>query len=73
VWKSEGELDLVRGDLGIASTLEGASDGNWPRANGSPGDTEGVHDGWRGGEDAIAGLPELDGESARPKFCAWRV
>jgi hypothetical protein len=58
VRKGEGELDLVRGDLGVTATLDGAGDGGGPRAEGGTGETEGAHDGWRGGEDAIAGLPE---------------
>jgi hypothetical protein len=74
VRKGQGELDLVGGDLGVTATLDGAGDGSGPRAEGGTGKTEGAHDGWRGGEDAIAGLPEacVVVNLRRPKVCTWR-
>ncbi len=58
VRQSEGELDLVRGDLSVSTALDGAGDGGRARAEGGAGNAEGAHDEWRGGEDAIAGAAE---------------
>lgn len=53
--KSQGELDLVRGDLSVSTALDGAGDGGRARAEGGTGNAEGAHDGWMWGDDAIAG------------------
>lgn len=57
--KGQRQLELVRGDLSVAATLEWAGDGGWPGAKSSPSDSEGVHDGRSGGEDAMAGCGSL--------------
>lgn len=58
MWKRKGELDLVRGDFGVASALEGSGDGGGPGAESGSGNAEGAHDGRSGGGDAMASLPE---------------
>jgi hypothetical protein len=71
MWQSERELDLVRGDVGVAPALERAGDGSGPYAEGGAGNAKGVHDEIGGGEDAIAVLPvPLRGalENDQPKF-----
>lgn len=45
VRQSQGELDLVRGDLSISTALDGAGDGGRARAKGGTGNAEGAHDG----------------------------
>lgn len=55
--ESERELELVRGDVGVAPALERAREGRGPYAEGGARNTEGAHDGFGGGEDAIAVLP----------------
>jgi hypothetical protein len=53
VRQSQRDLELVRGDLGVASALERAGNGGGARADGSPSDAEGVHGGWSDGEDQL--------------------
>lgn len=55
--ESQRELDLVRCDVGVAPALERACDSRGPYAEGGARNTEGAHDGFGGGEDAIAVLP----------------
>jgi hypothetical protein len=52
--ESQGKLDLVGGDVGVAPALEGAGDSGGPYAEGGAGNAKGAHDGIGGGEDAIA-------------------
>jgi hypothetical protein len=54
VRESQGELDLVRGDVGVPPAHDGAGNGGGPRAEGSASNTEGAHDGCGCGGDAIA-------------------
>jgi hypothetical protein len=58
VRKSQGDLEFVGRNVGVAPSLERACNGCWAYPEGSSGDAEGAHDGWRVWEDAIAGGPE---------------
>lgn len=44
VRKSERELDLVRGNVGVASSCQGSGKGCGTSPDGCTSDTEGVHD-----------------------------
>lgn len=50
VRKGQRQLDLVRGDIGVASTGKGSSESGRADAQGGAGDTEGVHDERRSSE-----------------------
>jgi hypothetical protein len=60
MWQSQGELDLVRCDVRIPSSLDRGMDGSGAHAERCPGNAKRAHGGVGNGEDAIAGcLGEL--------------